>query len=110
MKIMMYHQKNKGDQNKVVFLILYMFAHLPGLQAAATLPCLRRDERWSARAGPVESPLPIGQEWRKGEEQNGGQQVNISCSEIVESIQLTFSGLIREIDQNIFNTCKCIYS
>lgn len=58
-------------------LISFLFAHSPGLLGAGTLQCLQREERWLERAVPVESPLPIGREWRKGEGLNEGQQVNI---------------------------------
>lgn len=47
-----------------------------GLEEAAIPPCLRRDGMWSERAGAVGNPLPTGQEWRRAEDRNEGQQVN----------------------------------
>lgn len=72
-----------------------MCAHSPGLLATAILRCLQRDEKWLERAGRVESPLPIGREWRKGEEQKEGLQVNKSSDEIVELSQYNLSTRVR---------------
>lgn len=66
-------------------VIASLRADLLGLWAVDTLHCLQRDERWSQRAGPVESLLLTGHEWRKGEGPKEGLQVNYrnsinSCS------------------------------
>lgn len=55
--------------------LLKVWCHLPGLQETAILPCPQRDERW-VRARPVESPLLIGQEWKKVEQENEGNEGN----------------------------------
>lgn len=53
-------------------------AHSLGLGEFATLRCPQRDERWPQRAGPVESPLLTGHEWRKWEGLKEGPQVNLN--------------------------------
>ncbi len=50
----------------------------------------------------MESPLPIGPEWRKGEELSEGPQVNISCAECCKVKRGSCSCLI-VLHSNVFS-------
>lgn len=70
-----------NQKNQKMRLTSLLWAHSLGLGEFVTLQCPQRDERWSQRAGPVESPLLTGPEWRKGEDLKEGPQVNFnSCN------------------------------
>lgn len=79
-------------------LILCSCARSPGLLATGILRCLRRDEKWLEREGRVGSPPPIGQEWRKGEEQKEGPQVNTFCDEVTLGSRVWCSGSLLWLD------------
>lgn len=99
--------------------ILYACDHLLGLQAAVILLCLRRDEKWSGKVGPVESLLPIGQEWRTVVEVKEGQQVyehiGIFVVEIYSSLNVCCTWrqaecLIKSEYKLTFHKCKRVWA
>lgn len=63
------------EKNETGFTLVRSFI---GLGEFVTLQCPQSDERWWQRAGPVESPLLTGPEWRKGEGLKEGPQVNLN--------------------------------